>query len=384
MSDSLLFYGPAEHKGIQFLKKMGYQIAVPDAADSPAGLLKNQLFDLVVIEGTFPHAVDLCEYLRADRGTQDIPIVYLGCSSKERALLGERSVKGVEFVEKESSPGILLSRIAMQLRLRKIGGADEMRASLAAMNATLRDLNSRFKKELEEARQIQESLLPKKLPADARYELAASYQPLEEVGGDWYFIDLTPSKKVSVQIADVTGHGLSAAFIGSMTKLAMAAADKEAPHELLCSMNRLMAKQIPDGRFVTMAAMLYDPASGRLQFSGAGHPPAIVVRRAQGCVQQLASSGFAVGFFEDTEYQLQEIQLEVGDTVLLITDGISEAQNMQSENYGFDRLGQALLNTDRDAGLGEVLRQLLEDFDAFRAHRILKDDVTLCALKRLG
>jgi sigma-B regulation protein RsbU (phosphoserine phosphatase) len=266
--------------------------------------------------------------------------------------------------------------------LRKIAGTDEKKSSLAEINANLRDHNSRFKKELDEARAIQESLLPRVLPRDPRMELAVSYQPLDEVGGDWYFANTTPSGRVSLQIADVSGHGLSAAFIGSMAKLAMTAAAKERPDELLEVMNRLLAPQIPHGRFVTMGSSLYDPATGKLLWSRAGHPPALLLRRASNEVARLLGEGFAVGFFEDSTYSLCEDQLEVGDTLLMFTDGMTEAQALSGEAFGIDRLAMALRGTSADQSSADMLRTILDAFDTFRGERLIRDDVTVVLLKR--
>ena len=270
----------------------------------------------------------------------------------------------------------------MMLRLRKLAGTDERQGSLAEINASLRDNNLKFKKELDEARAIQQSLLPLALPKDSRIDLAVSYQPLDEVGGDWYFANQSDGKQLSLQIADVSGHGLSAAFIGSMAKLAMTAAGREQPHELLMEMNRLLAPQIPAGRFVTMGSCLYDPATGKVSWARAGHPPALIVRRASNTVAQLLGGGFAVGIFEDSSYMLVEDTLEVGDALLMFTDGITEAQDRSGDAFGLQRLSGALVNSARTASCSDILRHILDVFDQFRGERLIRDDVTLLLLKR--
>jgi sigma-B regulation protein RsbU (phosphoserine phosphatase) len=292
------------------------------------------------------------------------------------------SSQAVEVVQTPFSVGALASRIALTLRLRKIAGTDERKSSLAESNANLRDPNSKFKKELEEARSIQQSLLPRVLPRDSRIELAVSYEPLDEVGGDWYFANTTHSGSISLQIADVSGHGLSAAFIGSMAKLAMTAAGTDEPSGLLGEMNRLLAPQIPSGRFVTMGSCLYDPATGKVRWARAGHPPALILRRKTHEVAKLLGEGFAVGFFEDSSYSLLEDKLEVGDALLMFTDGITEAQDLSGDAFGLDRLSAALLRTAQEQSSADMLRVVLDAFDAFRGERLIRDDVTVLLLKR--
>lgn len=188
---------------------------------------------------------------------------------------------------------------------------------------------------------------------------------------------------MSVQIADVTGHGLSAAFIGSMTKLALSATAFEEPDKLLSSMNSLMAPQMPEGKFVTMFSYLYDPESGKLHYARAGHPPGLLVRYSKGEVAQLKGDGFAVGFFDESEYQLQEDYLEPSDILVVLTDALPESQNMAGELYDYDRMASVLLKAGPACTAAEALSLLIGDFESFREGRILKDDVTLIALKRV-
>jgi len=277
----------------------------------------------------------------------------------------------------------VVSRIATQIRMRKIAGEEKgLEATLAEMNATLRDHHDRFSRELAEARAIQQALLPASLPTDPRFSLAASYDPLEELGGDWYFVGREPSGRLSIQIADVTGHGLSAAFVCSMTRLALSAAPVEEPHLRLKEMNRLMSGQLPEGRFVTMAGVLYDPDSGRLVVARAGHPPALLVDRTAGQVRHLGGEGFPIGFVEECDYTPEEATLARGDCLVLVTDGITEAQNRSRQMYGLSRLGEVLLVAGADPSAGELATHALNDFNTWRDGRKLKDDITLVVLKR--
>ncbi|MCB0336815.1 MAG: serine/threonine-protein phosphatase, partial [Bdellovibrionales bacterium] len=280
--------------------------------------------------------------------------------------------------------GILASKIATELRLRKIAGADETTANIGEINARLRELNDCFTKQLKEARDIQMDVVPKSLPFDERFDMCAAYEPLEDVGGDWYFARQLPSGRLSVQIADVTGHGLSAAFIACMTKLALMAADKENPAELLTEMNKLMSTCIPAGKFVTMFSYLYDPETGKLGYARAGHPPALLLKRKEGLVKQLTGEGFAVGFFEDSEYKMETEQLDIGDVLMVYTDVLPESQNMSGQTYDYERMSNVLLRSAEDASSAEILRSILEDFDEFRDGRILKDDLTSIVIKRKG
>lgn len=382
--DSIFFLGRDSDTLPTFLERLGYSI-IQAGEDTPlAEFVSKSSMDLILIDGRITGDLEeMCALFRSQPSTRSVPIVCISDHALDAD--GADDLSGaIEVVQTPFSVGALASRIALTLRLRKLAGNDDRKSSLAEINASLRDHNTKFKKELEEARAIQESLLPRMLPKDSRLELAVSYQPLDEVGGDWYFVESNPSGALSLQIADVSGHGLSAAFIGSMAKLAMTAAAKEAPHELLCEMNRLLAPQIPTGRFVTMGSCRYDPQDGKIQWARAGHPPALVFRRGSGEVSKLLGEGFAVGFFEDSSYSLMEDQLQVGDLLLMFTDGVTEAQDRSGEGFGLDRLAEALTRTNPESSGADMLRLVLDAFDTFRGERLIRDDVTVILLKRVG
>ena len=380
--DSIFYLGRDNDTLPTFLQKLGYTVIEPSEQISLPEFVSTSHLDLILIDARVMGDVgELCTFFQSQQNTRSVPIV---CISEEVGVSDRSSESGsrIEVIQAPFTVGSLVSRIAMMLRLRKLAGTDERQGSLAEINASLRDNNLKFKKELDEARAIQQSLLPLALPRDSRIDLAVSYQPLDEVGGDWYFANQLVDKQLSLQIADVSGHGLSAAFIGSMAKLAMTAAGREQPHELLMEMNRLLAPQIPAGRFVTMGICLYDPATGKVSWARAGHPPALIVRRASNTVAQLLGDGFAVGFFEDSSYMLVEDTLEVGDALLMFTDGITEAQDRSGDAFGLQRLSGALLNSERTSSCSDILRHILDVFDQFRGERLIRDDVTLLLLKR--
>ena len=187
-----------------------------------------------------------------------------------------------------------------------------------------------------------------------------------------------------MQIADVTGHGIAAAFLGSMTKLALTAASSEIPDELFHHMNRLLTPQMPPGRFITMSSVRYDPKSGKLQFAKAGHLPGLVIHKnASGAsFEQLKAPGFAMGFQEEGMYQLNETTLQPEDLFILCTDGFTEGQNRSGVMYGLDGLAQSAINHISKGSVDEILKDILSDFNDFLEGRLLKDDLTLLILRR--
>lgn len=383
LSDKLLLVQFEDEKLKRFLEKVGYELVICDNWSDARSLLEREPVDLVLFDGSrHESSLDFLEFMKTQPMMNTIPLFFLVESEQQVAVLESPELERIEIVQKPYSIGTVASKIATELRLRKFAGKDEATATLSEVNAALRDLTTRLKRDLEEARGIQQSLLPKSLPERNEFEIAVSYEPLEEVGGDWFFVEEIPDTRVSIQIGDVTGHGLSAAFIGSMTKMAMVAADTVEPHHLLQKMNALLEPQLPDGKFVTMFSYVYNYQTGMLQYARAGHPPALLLRRREGQVIQLKGEGFPLGFLEGAEYSLGEALLENDDILIVYTDAFPESTNMGGEYYGTERLEEFLLALPSETPAEEVVRLLIQHFDNFRGGRLLKDDATVVALRR--
>lgn len=383
--DSILLFGQSEDKIEKALRKMGYEVFVGTNGEGLPAFIESKMVDLLVLSGRGDDdTVKTITTLRDAAATRRLPILYLTDNHTYVSQIQDLKFDRIDCLDPAATLGSVISKAATLLRLRKMVGAEkDGKQNIYDVNAHLRDLTDKHKREIEEARRIQESLLPKELPKGDSFEIEVVYIPLEDLGGDLYDVRTVKDGKVSFLIADVTGHGLPAAFIGSMTKMAVVAVGKDRPDEMLAGMNVLMTPQMPQGRFVTMAAALYDPVSGKVTFTRAGHPPAFVLKRGEGKVKELMAGGLAVGFLEDSVYSAEEETLQSGDIFVLITDGISEAQNRALAQYGHERIAQALLQTKSENSAKEVLTQLINSFLEFTQGRILKDDVTVMVLKKL-
>ncbi len=382
--DSILLFGNIDQKIDGALRKMGYEVHPGSGDLDIIPYIERNFIDLLFL------AADGCEdpililkKLREGISTRKLPVLFF--SNEEHLLdeLKELPFENIEILAPNAGLGIVVSKVATLLRLRKMAGADrDNNPSLAEVNAHLRDLTEKHTRELEDAKSIQASLLPKDLPKSDLFEIETCYIPLEELGGDWFYTQEIDGGNIRLMIADVTGHGLPAAFIGAMTKMAMVATNKSLPNELLDGMNRLMTPQIPQGRFVTMGAGLYYPASGEVVFCRAGHPPGFVLSRSEGKVTELMAGGLAIGFFEEGDYAMEKCQLQKDDLFVLITDGISEGQSRTLDQYGHKRVSEVLLATSPEDSAKSIMTALINSFLEFTEGRILKDDVTVIVLKR--
>ena len=230
-------------------------------------------------------------------------------------------------------------------------------------------------RELETARQIQATLLPRELPQAAGLDLAARYIPMTAVAGDLYdVVSLGPSR-VGILVADVAGHGVPAALVASMVKLAFSAQSEQAhdPSGVLSAMNRILCHHV-ETTFVTAIYAVVDTDRRTITFANAGHPP-LLVGRSDGTVDQSREHGLMLGFLPDASYANDRLELQGGDRVLMYTDGVPEAQNPQGDflDYeGVSRLLASAQNTNATGLADTALRELRK----WRGGTTFDDDLT--------
>ena len=198
--------------------------------------------------------------------------------------------------------------------------------------------------ELELARRIQQSLLPTAAPVSPHFRLAARYVPMTDVAGDFYDFVINDESRLALLIADVSGHGIPAALIASMVKLAAAShRDSSAnPSVALAKMNQALSGNT-QSQFVTAALLYLDTESRSVRYSAAAHPPMLLLRKGE--VSEIQENGLMLAAFSFAEYQTAELALHPGDRFLLYTDGLAEAADQSGEFFGTDRLAAELRST---------------------------------------
>jgi sigma-B regulation protein RsbU (phosphoserine phosphatase) len=232
--------------------------------------------------------------------------------------------------------------------------------------------------ELKRAREIQQMLLPSKLPQLAGAQIAGAWQPAREVGGDYF--DVIPlEKRVGICMGDVAGKGITAALLMANLQAsvrAFATADAT-PREVCTKLNKFLCANIVSGKFVTFFYAVFDAESRTLVYENAGHNPGLLVR-ANGAVESLRGDGAVLGVIADWGYQDFTVQLQPGDKLLLSTDGITEAENAQLEEFGDQRLLEAAKG-DTASAL-DTQRTIMQRVSAFCGGNF-RDDATLLVLK---
>jgi sigma-B regulation protein RsbU (phosphoserine phosphatase) len=229
--------------------------------------------------------------------------------------------------------------------------------------------------ELETARRIQMAILPKHLPDLKGLGIAARYEPMTAVAGDFYDFLHVDERRVTILVADVSGHGVPAALIASMLKVAFAAQAHHArnPAEILAGLNVALSGLIA-GQFVTAACAFIDLEAQTVTYAGAGHPPTLLLRKGSHEVIELAENGLFLGPFQHAKYTNVSTSFTPGDHLLLYTDGIIEATMPDAQPFGSERLKEfALVSKAADPSA------LADDLIRKVSRAIQEDDLTVVA-----
>lgn len=302
-------------------------------------------------------------------------------------LLGIRSLVSVPLLARDEVFG-LLTLYSQNLDSRF--EADDMslllalgaQVGLALANVRLHQRvveQELLRHDLALARRVQAGFLPRSAPEVAGWAFAAHYAPALEVSGDFYSFIPLEGRRMGVAIGDVSGKGVSAALLMARitSELRAQAQSRTDPSEILARVNRALTPELDDGMFATLALLVLDADTGRVDLASAGHLPPLV-RRIDGRVEPIpAPPNLAIGVQEDAEFHGETFQLQDGETVVLFTDGISEAER-NGVLFGESRLIETIAAGGAEPG--GILARVLLAVEDFLQGTPLGDDVTLVCL----
>lgn len=251
-------------------------------------------------------------------------------------------------------------------------------AALEMVSANERRLQS-IENELAIARKIQNSILPGSVPALENLRITAAYHPMTAVAGDFYDFIPVDHHRVGVLVADVSGHGVPAALIAAMMKMAVQSIVPcvLSPADVLQGLNRMLSGQAPD-QFVTAAYLFIDTLNYKARYSAAGHPPLLLSRA--GTLHRIESNGLVFGVTPQPHYPVRDIPICPGDRLLLYTDGVIEPENSKGKPFGDSQLEQVVLGA-RMSPPSELTDRLLAEIRAWQpASLAQQDDITLVVI----
>jgi sigma-B regulation protein RsbU (phosphoserine phosphatase) len=249
----------------------------------------------------------------------------------------------------------------------------------------------RLRREIEIAKQVQLQLFPQTQPQMRTIDYSAICRPAREVGGDYYDFLQLDADNLCLALGDISGKGLSASLLmASLQALMRSQAPVRgfSPAALISDINRLMCNSTDGSKYATFFCSIYNDKSRELTFVNAGHNPPMLFRRngvpgetADCCrLLRLTTGGTVVGIFPSARYEQEALPLRVGDVIVIFTDGVTEAFNTDSEEFGEDRL-TAVVRKSLDLSCADIRDRILAEIDAFVADAPQHDDITLLVLR---
>jgi phosphoserine phosphatase RsbU/P len=328
--------------------------------------------DLILLDVMMPEmdGYEVCRRLKADPMTREIPVIFLTAQTEAEDETRGFQVGAVDYIHKPFSAAVVKARVHTHVVLR------ETREKLARQLLAIQ-------KELETARLIQQSILPETVPQIEGLDIAARYIPMAAVAGDFYDFIVVDGQRVGILVADVSGHGMPAALIASMLKIALAAQAVHAdnPARVLQGLNQALCGKFQH-HYVTAAYVFLDMKKRTLTYAGAGHPPLLMWNGGSTGVRDVTENGLFLGRFDFATYSSVEIPLAAGDHGLLYTDGISETNNPEGVEFGSGRFRE-FLSGEKNGSANQLVDGLLKELARWSARgegEDLDDDITMVAI----
>jgi serine phosphatase RsbU (regulator of sigma subunit) len=269
--------------------------------------------------------------------------------------------------------------------------AREIRAHVEAAlgEAETRRQMDRIEADLSVARSIQRALLPRAAPDIPGFDIAGWNRPADQTGGDYYDWQTLPDGNWIVTLADVSGHGIGPALVTAACRAYMRASGSH--HGDLASLtsrvNRLLADDLPDGRFVTMVSVLIDPRGGPLALLSAGHGPIVLYVGERGTVEDILPQGLPLAIEPDMTFgPAQPIDIKQGDVLALVTDGFTDWSRSDGdgnrEEFGLERLRDSL-RRHANLSAAKMIEAITADVSEFAGRTPQQDDLTMVIIRRV-
>jgi len=341
------------------------------AVDGESGLAAaiDKKPDLILLDIMMPKmdGLEMCRRLKGDHSIPFMPIIMVTAKTGSKDIVAGLEAGGDEYLTKPVDHAALVARVKSMLRIKSLH--DRVLAQSAQL-----------KHQLKTATKIQSLFWPEIPELEAGSHIWALSAPASYIGGDLYDIIPMPDNSLMVYVADVSDKGVPAALIMAALSTKIRSETRNQPNvgKLLETINKSLHKLISkEGYFATIVFVRYWPLSGKMQFSMAGHlQPLWIVESGIGYLPQV--SGISLGIMPDVDYEKKEISLSPGESVILFTDGVIEAENEINEMYGYDRMADFIKNSKGPPWA----KGLTDDITQWRGNAKANDDFTLLEIWR--
>jgi phosphoserine phosphatase RsbU/P len=372
------------------LREEGFEVET--ANDGLQGLAKARIDprpELILSDYEMPEldGAGLCQALKADKELRSIPVMMLTTLGEAQNKIAGLTAGADAYIEKPKGKDdfrVLCAQIQAHLRIADLGIELANRSiELANRNRLLESAQKKLFFELELARKVQLALMPRPPKPRGMLRLGVRYTPANQLGGDVYDFYRLENNRLGILVADVSGHGVNSAMLSGMVK-AMAAPLSLAvlePGELLAGLDVAGEQYFPEGYFCTGFYLIADEETGLVRYAGVGHPPAIIVG-PQGSRTLPSNPGMlGIGMVDGTAGATDRI--EPGESLVIYTDGLTDAMDPSDVLFGEDRL-RTLLQSHYGADPAEILNRVASALDQHTSPGRPADDINIIVLQHLA
>jgi sigma-B regulation protein RsbU (phosphoserine phosphatase) len=375
------------------LKDRGYKVR-----PVPSGKLALQAADrdppdLILLDINMPemNGYEVCELLKADDRLKAIPVIFISALTEQLDKVKAFAFGGVDYITKPFQMEELHARVETHLYLRR------MQLELEQVNTRLENINERMSRDLKAAARIQQTFLPRQPPCVPGTDVAWIYRPCDELAGDGLNAIALGDGNLGLYILDVSGHGVASALMSvTMSRLLSPPSDASSilvrgagttegieitpPAEVATRLNQLFPFDMAIGQFTTLIYGILNASNGEFRYVSAGHPgPVHLPFDTAAPVVILEAEGFPIGL-TDEPYQEHSIRLKPGDRLYFYSDGVTEAMNPVSDQFGDDRLIQTTVQT-RSITLEKSVLTLLTEITRWQGSERFHDDISILAVE---
>jgi sigma-B regulation protein RsbU (phosphoserine phosphatase) len=366
-----------------YLKRAGYQVLLAENGRLALEEMAKLQPDLILSDLRMPEMAgdDLCQVVKGDPKTRDIFFVLVSAMDGLASKIGGLNLGADDMISKPFHAQEVMAKVESAFRIIA------MQKEIKRQNLELTRFQDRMTAELALAARLQMGLLPGLPGVASGMRYTHRYLPAEGIGGDIYTIVPLPDHSVAFMIADVSGHGVTAALISAMVKTFFESQLRfgQGPLAWAQAMNRDLARSTLPEQFATAFLARLDPAHNTLQYVAAGHPAPILIHQgASGGRKHLSvlgGKGFMLGIEEALPFVEQVCPFEPGDRLVFYTDGLVEVEREDRRYLGEDGLLELCANLPADEQ--QAADQIIAQTEAFNGAALFSDDVTLVVLDRL-
>lgn len=357
------------------LLQAGYQVETAPNGEDGVALAHRSPPDLVITDMDMPgiSGQDVCRRLKAEASTQVVPVImFTGSLTADK--VEQLDAGADDYLPKSNDLRELMAKVRVFLRIK------HLQDQLQEQNEKLKYENEMNERELQMAREVQLGLLPREGGRRGRLDVAFRYFPMLWVGGDLFDVVEAADGSTAFFISDVSGHGVGAAFVTAMIKTSVLAysGGTLSVGDLVSRVNAAIANLVTGDRFVTAFFGILAADATRIEYVNAGHLYPMVIRVGTNTIDYLESTDLPLGVVDEFEFMAAQVDVSVGDRLVLYTDGIIEAPNDENEQFGMARFEESVLSC-REKELEALVEGVIKDLMEFSGRDTFDDDVNLVA-----